>query len=78
MKAKAKKIVACYVRVSMKASPEKLVPADFRLHAESAGKDARKDGKDLGADVDFVGPGATYERLQKTPAYQEWRKNRPS
>ena len=58
----------------MKASPEKLVPADFRLHPDSAGKGARKDGKDLGADVDLVGPGPAYERWKKTPEYQEWRK----
>lgn len=26
------------------------------------------------ADVDLVGPGAAYERWQKTPEYQEWRR----
>jgi hypothetical protein len=31
-------------------------------------------GKDLGADVDLVGPGEAYERWHKTPAYQDWLK----
>ena len=34
-----------------------------------------KDGKDLGADVDLVGPGAAYERWKRTPDYQEWLKD---
>jgi hypothetical protein len=50
----------------MKANPEKLVPADFRLHSDSAGKGARKDGKDLGADVDLVGAGEAYKRWKQT------------
>jgi hypothetical protein len=33
---------------------------------------AGKDGKDLGADVDLVGPGAAYKRWKKTPEYQQW------
>src|SRR6185369_7933420 len=40
-----------------------------------AGYRAGKDGKDLGADVDLVGPGAAYERWKKTPAYQQWLKD---
>lgn len=52
----------------------KLTPDDFRLRADSAGYRAGKDGKDLGADVDLVGPGAAYERWKKTPEYQEWLK----
>jgi hypothetical protein len=44
---------------------------DFRLRPDSAGYRAGKDGKDLGADVDLVGPGSAYERWKKTPAYQQ-------
>src|SRR5262249_48046979 len=36
---------------------------------------AGKDGKDLGADVDLVGPGAAYERWKKRPEYQQWLKD---
>ena len=54
------------------AAPEQLTPEDFRLRADSAGYRAGPDGKDLGADVDLVGPGAAYERWKKTPEYQEW------
>ena len=32
-------------------------------------------GKDLGADVDLVGPGPAYERWKKTPEYQQWLKD---
>jgi hypothetical protein len=52
----------------------KITPQDFRLRHDSAGSRAGKDGKDLGADVDLVGPGAAYERWNKTPAYQQWLK----
>ncbi len=51
---------------------EKLTPEDFRLRPDSAGYRARSDGKDLGADVDTVGPGPAYERFKKTPEYQKW------
>ena len=53
-------------------TPEQLTPDDFRLRPDSAGYRAGKDGKDLGADVDLVGPGAAYERWKKTPEYQQW------
>jgi len=53
---------------------DKLTPEDFRLRADSAGYRAGKDGNDLGADVDLVGPGAAYERWKKTPEYQQWLK----
>jgi hypothetical protein len=56
------------------AAPERLTPEDLRLHPESPGRGAGPDGQDLGADVDLVGPGAAYERWQKTPDYQEWLK----
>jgi|GEM_PF-1232058 len=54
---------------------EAITPGDFRLRADSAGYRAGKDGKDLGADVDLVGPGAAYERWKKTPEYQTWLKD---
>jgi hypothetical protein len=57
------------------AEPGKLTPADFRLRADSAGYRAGKDGKDLGADVDLVGPGPAYERWKKTAEYQQWLKD---
>jgi hypothetical protein len=53
---------------------EQLTPDDFRLRPDSAGYRAGPDGKDLGADVDLVGPGAAYERWKQTPEYQEWLK----
>ncbi|HUQ68040.1 MAG TPA: hypothetical protein VM165_00870, partial [Planctomycetaceae bacterium] len=54
--------------------PEAITPDDFRLRPDSAGYRAGPDGRDFGADIDFVGPGAAYERWKKTPAYQEWLK----
>src|SRR5262249_36510920 len=53
-------------------APEAITPDDFRLRPDSAGYRAGKDGKDIGADVDLVGPGAAYERWKKTPEYQQW------
>src|SRR5262249_29585247 len=52
----------------------KAAPEDFRVRRDSAGYQAAKGKKDLGADVDLVGPGPAYERWKKTPAYQEWLK----
>ena len=60
------------------ARPSKLTPDDFRLRPDSAGYRAGKDGKDLGADVDLVGPGPAYERWKKTPEYQQWLKDTDS
>jgi hypothetical protein len=57
-------------------APRNLHPVDFRLHSDSAGKGAGEGGRDLGADVDLVGPGAAYERWKKTPEYQQWLKAR--
>ncbi len=54
--------------------PDQMTPFEFRLHPKSPGKGAAKDGRDLGADVDLVGPGEAYERWKKTPQYQEWLK----
>jgi hypothetical protein len=59
----------------LRAAPERLTTEDFRLRSDSAGYRAGKDGKDLGADVDLVGPGAAYERWKKTPDYQQWLKD---
>jgi hypothetical protein len=52
----------------------KLTPEDFRLRPDSAGYRAGKDKKDIGADVDLVGPGPAYERWKKMPEYQKWLK----
>jgi WD40 repeat protein/serine/threonine protein kinase len=60
------------LRAREEAAPEQLTPADFRLHPASAGFRAAA-GRDLGADVDLVGPGPAYERWRKTPEYQRWR-----
>jgi serine/threonine protein kinase/Flp pilus assembly protein TadD len=57
------------------ASPEQLTPEDFRLREGSAGYRAGPDGKDLGPDIDIVGPGAGYERWKQTAEYQEWRRD---
>jgi serine/threonine protein kinase len=63
------------LRTKAKDSPAALVPADFRLAEGSLGKRGRADGKDLGADLDLVGPGPAYERWKKTPKYQQWLKD---
>lgn len=55
-------------------TPDAITPDDFRLRPDSAGYRAGKDGKDLGADIELVGPGAAYERWKKTPHYQQWLK----
>ena len=60
------------LRMKAKENPQQLMPEDFRLTPDSAGHRAGPDGKDLGADVDLVGPGEAYERWKKTPEYQEW------
>jgi hypothetical protein len=62
------------VFAKMEAKPELITAEDFRLRADSAGYRASKDKKDLGADVDLVGPGKAYERWKKTPEYQQWLK----
>jgi hypothetical protein len=56
-------------------APETIMPGEFRLRPDSAGYRAGKDGKDLGADVDLVGPGRAYERWKKTPEYRQWLKD---
>src|SRR5262249_11134417 len=56
-------------------SAEKINPADFRLRREDPGYQARKDGRDLGADIDLVGPGPAFECWKQTPDYQQWLKD---
>jgi serine/threonine protein kinase len=56
----------------LRDTPERVAPDDFRLRPDSAGYRAGKDGKDLGADIDLVGPGPAYERWKKTQEYQQW------
>jgi hypothetical protein len=51
---------------------DEVTPDDFRLRPDSAGYRAGSDGKDLGADVDLVGPGKAYERWKQTSEYQKW------
>lgn len=53
---------------------EQLTPEDFRLRPDSGGFRAGANRKDLGADIDLVGPGKAYERWRKTTEYQEWLK----
>jgi hypothetical protein len=59
----------------LERAPDTLTPDDFRLSADSAGYHAGLDGKDLGADIDLVGPGAAYHRWKQTPEYQQWLKD---
>ena len=47
---------------------------DFRLRDDSLGKRAGPGGKDLGADVDRIGPGKAYEEWKKTDDYKAWRR----
>jgi hypothetical protein len=58
-----------------RSAPELITAEDFRLRRDSAGYRAGPDGKDLGADVDLLGPGPAYERWKKTPEYQQWLKD---
>ena len=62
------------IQSRLSEQPLQLVPQDFRLRPDSVGYQAGPDGKDLGADVDLVGPGAAYERWKRMPEYQEWLK----
>jgi WD40 repeat protein len=50
-----------------------LPPSAFRLHPESAGAKKGAGGRDLGVDVELLGPAA-YERFRKSEAYRDWRK----
>jgi serine/threonine protein kinase len=46
----------------------------YCLQLESLGQAAGENGRDLGADVDLVGPGPAYERWTKTDQYKTWLK----
>jgi hypothetical protein len=63
------------VYATARTGDQRLKAEDFRLHPDSPGYRAGPAGKDLGADVDLVGPGAAYERWKKTPEYQQWLKD---
>jgi hypothetical protein len=70
------------VRGLLPYEPQRQYPLDelynatnFRLADGSPGKGAGEGGRDLGADVDMVGPGPAYERWKKTPAYLQWLKD---
>jgi len=63
------------LRTRTEGSLDQVTPEDFRLHPDSAGYRAGKDGNDLGADVALVGPGQAYEDWRKTPEYQVWLKD---
>jgi hypothetical protein len=63
------------LRAKAALTPELITPDDFRLRPDSPGYKAGKDGKNLGADVDLVGPGKAYERWKKTPEYEQWLKD---
>jgi hypothetical protein len=55
-------------------APRTVSAADFRLRDDSLGKKAGPGGKDLGADVDRIGPGKAYEEWKKTDDYRAWRR----
>ncbi|MFO0843650.1 MAG: hypothetical protein U0797_14845 [Gemmataceae bacterium] len=59
----------------METDLDTLRPGQFRLAEGSVGKKAGPVGRDLGADVDAVGPGAAYEAWKQTPDYQRWLKD---
>jgi hypothetical protein len=52
----------------LRTNIQSLTPADFRLIKGSPGQGVSPGGKDLGADVDNVGPGEAYERWKKRQA----------
>ncbi len=58
----------------LKGESNRLTTQDYQLRSDSAGYRGGPNGEDLGANIDFVGPGEAYERWKKTPAYQKWLK----
>jgi hypothetical protein len=48
------------------------VAAGFRLADDSPGKGAGEGGRDLGADIDNLGPGPAYQVWRNSPDYQRW------
>jgi hypothetical protein len=63
------------LRSKLAAAPDLISAEDFRLRPDSPGYRAGKDGNDLGAAIEFVGPGKAYERWKKTPEHQQWLKD---
>jgi serine/threonine protein kinase len=51
------------------------VPEDFRLTGERPAIGPATNRQDFGATIDFVGPGAAYERFKQTPGYKQWLKD---
>ena len=51
--------------------------ATFALEAGGPGQGAGSGGKDLGANVDLVGPGKPYEEWKKPTSTEEWRRTEP-
>jgi hypothetical protein len=58
----------------MSDRPDRMPPSRFRLAPGSPGQGGGPGGKDLGADVDRVGPGKPYDEWRKTPEYEAWQK----
>jgi formylglycine-generating enzyme required for sulfatase activity len=56
------------------ANIHKVTAANFGLVKGSPGQGVLPGGKDLGADVDRVGPGKSYEDWKKTDEYKDWQK----
>jgi hypothetical protein len=54
-------------------SIQPFAPEEFRLRPGDVGYRAGPEGRDLGADVELVGPGNAYSRWKKTPEYERWR-----
>jgi WD40 repeat protein len=54
---------------------DRMSPDQLRLAPGSVGKNADPSGRDLGADVDALGPGPAYEAWKKTADYQQWLKD---
>jgi serine/threonine protein kinase len=52
--------------------PSTFTLEDYRLLPNSPGHHGGEGGRDLGADIDLVGPGLAYERWKTTTEYQEW------
>lgn len=48
---------------------------DFRLAPNSTGRDKGKDGRDLGANLDAIGPGAPYHKWRATEDYKKWQQD---
>jgi hypothetical protein len=61
------------LRARLVATPGQLTAADFRLHPDSSGKGAGEGGRDVGVDVDDLGPGPAFERWRASAEYQAWR-----